>query len=279
MSDTSICWVVSLGNEAKVIVRQLRLTRFSNEFEYEVFTNKLQSIWLIVSGISRLETIKATKLLQVISNASKWTIWINIGFAYSLNQKVGELCFIDKIIDEKSSTAFYTGVVIEPRMKRASLLTVGAKSHKKRHLDLIDYQAASFMEVVSKFTYREHIIVMKLIVGDQAILNRQCDNAIASKIVLERLGAALKHVERVSTLCNMPRKRSINPETYSRILAEWKFTEFQSHQLKSLISRWDAGNLSINMLEEIRNFKNSREVISYLSRTLEKFNIDWNTID
>ena len=83
------------------------------------------------------------------------------------------------------------------------------------------------------------------------------------------------HVEKLVLLVSAERVRVSDPEGYKDIIEKWHFTVTQAHELKKLIRRWLILIPSIDLMDRIRELKNSRQVIGYLKKNVNKFEIDW----
>ena len=80
-STPSIRWLVALRAEAKEIISQYELKSFEHEGPYQIFKSKKYDIWLIISGIGKVNAAAASAYLFLKSKATPWSIWINFGIA------------------------------------------------------------------------------------------------------------------------------------------------------------------------------------------------------
>ena len=80
-SPPSIRWLVALRAEAKEIISQYELKSFEHEGPYQIFKSKKYDIWLIISGIGKVNAAAASAYLFLKSKATPWSIWINFGIA------------------------------------------------------------------------------------------------------------------------------------------------------------------------------------------------------
>ena len=160
-------------------------------------------------------------------------------------------------------------------MPRASLLTIDDFALGTDKTDFFDSEAAGFMEVVSKITFREHIIVIKWVSPDLKNVNCQL-HKMGAGLLSEKLDNLFNYVEKMQALSMLEKKISLDSKSFLEILKGWNFTATQTYQLRSLIRRWEAKKVRKNPIDEVKNLKNSREVIFILSQILEKHDIDWN---
>ena len=80
---------MALKAEAKAIINGLNLIRVCDEHHYPVYADSKRENWLIISGVGQTKVGEATKYLSDVSDAQRWTVWVNIGIAGSKNGKYG----------------------------------------------------------------------------------------------------------------------------------------------------------------------------------------------
>ena len=149
---------MALKAEAKGIINTLNLIRLGDEHHYPVYVDSKGENWLIISGVGQTKVSEATKYLSDVSDAQRWTVWVNVGIAGSKNGKYGELFIIDKVIQDRSKSCVYPGTVVKTTLKKSNLLTVDKPVLSYGEVDLVDMEAAAFVMVASKMSCRELIL-------------------------------------------------------------------------------------------------------------------------
>ena len=123
-------------------------------------------------------------------------------------------------------------------MPRASLLTIDDFALGTDKTDFFDSEAAGFMEVVSKITFREHIIVIKWVSPDLKNVNCQL-HKMEGWTVVRKIRQPFQLCRKNASVVNA-KKKFLGTQKVFRILKGWNFTATQTYQLRSLIRRWEA---------------------------------------
>jgi hypothetical protein len=233
---------------------------------------------LIISGVGQSRAGEATKYLSDVSDAKRWTVWVNIGMAGSKNGKYGELFLVDKVTQDRSKNCFYPGTAVKTTLKRNALLTVDKPLFNYGEVDLVDMEAAAFVMVASKMSCRELILVMKVVSDgpNNSINNLTAQRA--SELISRNLTSIFEHIKKMTVLAKLEKIRFYTPKIYFDILKRWHFSISQAYDLKKLIIRWEVATPSIDVMDMIGKFSSSREVIGYLKDNLNNYEIDWNKL-
>ena len=248
------------------------------QYHYPIYVDHKFENWLIISGVGQAKVGEATKYLSDVSDAQRWTIWVNIGIAGSKSGKYGELFLVDKVIQDISKNCFYPGTAVKTTLKKNTLLTVDKPVLNYSEVDLVDMEAAAFMKVASKMSCRELILVMK-VVSDGPIdsINNLTAQRV-SELISRNFKSICEHIKKLTVLAELEKIRVYIPKIYFDILRRWHFSVSQAHDLKKLIIRWEVATPSINVMDIIGKFSSSREVIGYLKDNLNNYEIDWNKL-
>ena len=233
---------------------------------------------MIISGIGQSRAGKATKYLSDVSDAKRWTVWVNIGMAGSNTGKYGELFLVDKVTQDRTKNCFYPGTAVKTTLKKTALLTVDKPLFNYSEVDLVDMEAAAFVMVASKMSCRELILVMKVVSDgpNNSINNLTAQRA--SELISRNFKSIFEHVKKMTVLAELEKIRFYTPKIYFDILRRWHFSVSQAHDLKKLIIRWEVATPSIDVMHMIDEFSSSREVIGYLKDNLNNYEIDWNKL-
>ena len=276
-SDFSIRWVVALKEEAETILDEYNMD-FVPEFRlFPVFSNFDKTRWLVVSGIGRHNSAAAASYLYVISNASRSTSWINLGIAGSGKGNYGDLCLVNKISNNGSSNT-YPATMPSVTFGKMKLFTSDIPVENYISHELIDMEGSAFYDVTNKLSGREFICLIKVIsdgpTNSIKDLNRfKIIELIKSNIT--NIKTVISYYEKLSAdECKTTNKSKI----FLQISSQWHFTVSQKYKLNKLIRRINTLTKDEEIIELIKDCKNSRSVIITLERKILNTEVDWSLV-
>ena len=276
-SDFSIRWVVALKEEAETILDEYNMD-FVPEFRlFPVFSNFDKTRWLVVSGIGRHNSAAATTYLYVISNASRSTAWINLGIAGSGKGNYGDLCLVNKISNNGSSNT-YPATMPSVTFGKMKLFTSDIPVENYISHELIDMEGSAFYDVTNKLSGREFICLIKVIsdgpTNSIKDLNRfKIIELIKSNIT--NIKTVISYYEKLSAdECKTTNKSKI----FLQISSQWHFTVSQKYKLNKLIRRINTLTKDDEIIELIKDCKNSRSVIITLETKILNTEVDWSLV-
>lgn len=274
--DKDVRWVIALKAEAQPIIRALNLFRVHDPSGNIIYKNKIGTHWLVISGVGKKNVNSAVTYLRKVSKARKWALWVNLGIAGSSRGKYGELLIVDKATNASSGQLFFPGTVTKTKLQKAELFTVDKPLFDYSNIDLVDMEGAEFIRVATKISYRELVLVMKVISDGPDQSGKGLRKRDVSALIKKNIALIMEQVKKVSSLITIERDRLVVPKEYERIIRRWHFTVSQSHELEKLIRRWVAITGSDQLTQKISKFKNSRDIITFLYEYLENYEIDWS---
>ena len=276
-SDFSIRWVVALKEEAETILDEYNMD-FVPEFRlFPVFSNFDKTRWLVVSGIGRHNSAAAASYLYVISNASRSTSWINLGIAGSGKGNYGDLCLVNKISNNGSSNT-YPATMPSVTFGKMKLFTSDIPVENYISHELIDMEGSAFYDVTNKLSGREFICLIKVIsdgpTNSIKDLNRfKIIELIKSNIT--NIKTVISYYEKLSAdECKTTNKSKI----FLQISSQWHFTVSQKYKLNKLIRRINTLTKDDEIIELIKDCKNSRSVIITLETKILNTEVDWSLV-
>ena len=173
--------VVAMKREATPLINYWDLKENSKKF----YSNKKKKINLIISGIGKKKSERATICLAEKTN--KNSFFLNIGIAGHKDFKLGEIFLVSKVTDNKTKYNWYPSLLWKTKIKKAPLVTV--RFPKIRYLTrcLYDMEASGFFRGARKFVGPEMAQSIKIISDNKksSILNissNKIENWIKSKI-------------------------------------------------------------------------------------------------
>ncbi|MDC0228100.1 hypothetical protein OAK51_06345 [Alphaproteobacteria bacterium] len=271
----SVRWVIALKEEAKTILVRYKMKLISNKTLYPIFKNNEETHWLVLSGIGRHNSAAATSYLYTISKASKWTSWINLGIAGCGKGNYGDLCLVDKIVNNSSQITYPT-TIPKTNLHRMELLTTDVPITDYANQELIDMEGTAFYDIASKLTSRELICIMKVISDGPSNnindLNKLKINQLI-KSNISKINKVVLYFEKLSLHEDKIRKK---PELFHNICSKWHFSTTQMHQLENLTRRLIIFSDKDDIMELIKGYKNSSSVITFLKSKINSNEINWS---
>ena len=268
-------WLVALKAEAKPIIKSLNLCRINDGSVYPTYKDKGGMNWLVISGVGQKKVACAAKHLNELSGAKDWSVWVNVGIAGSSSGNYGQLFLIDKITQASSNKCFYPSSVIKTNLQKAELLTVDEPLVDYSTIDLVDMEAAEFTRVTSKMSIRDLVVVFKVVSDGPTNSIKSINADRIADLISQNISDIIEYLEKLTALASFEKNLLKGPRYYEDIIVKWHFTVSQAHELKKLIRRWIVADPTIDVMERVGKFKNSRQVLAYLKDYLNNFEIDW----
>ncbi len=269
--------MIALEAEAKPIINKLNLYRVNDFLDYAIYKDEIGSNWLVVSGVGQKNVTAAAFYLERVSSATPWSVWVNVGIAGSSRRRYGDLFVIDKVTKASNNERLFPGTVIKTDLPKAQLLTVDEPKLDYQDIDLVDMEGAEFFKVTSKMSCRELVRIMKVVSDGPNNSVTNLGRKAVSELITKNLSLILEEVEKVNVLASIERHRFIIPPEYEGILQRWYFTVAQTYELRKLIQKLTVAFPTTNFTEKVKGLKSSREVIIFLKRYLDDYEIDWNS--
>ena len=277
LNKMSVRWVIALKEEAKVILDYYEMALINKKTLYPIFKNIEETHWLILSGIGRHNSAAATSYLYTISNASRWTSWINIGIAGSGKGDYGNIYLVDKIFNQNSYIR-YPATMPKSNLPKMSLLTTDIPITDYSSKELIDMEGSAFFDIASKLTSKEFICIMKIISdGPENNIKQLTKLRIIEllKLNLTKIAQVVSYYENLSQNENQIKEK---PEIFFKISSNWHFSVTQSSQLENLLRRLKVFCDNNEIMDLIKQCKSSSSVINSLNNKIETNKVNWSDV-
>ena len=192
--------VVAMKREALPLISYWDLKENRDKF----YSNKKKKINLIISGIGKKKSEKATKYLAEKTN--KNSFFVNIGIAGHKDYNLGEITLVSKVTDNKTKYSWYPSLLWKTKMKKTPLITVGFPKIRYTTNNLYDMEASGFFKGAREFVGPEMVQCIKIISDNKksSILNissNKIENWIHKKInIIDKL------IKEFSDIINNERK-------------------------------------------------------------------------
>lgn len=162
-----IHFVTALHCEARPIIKHYGLKRNLSTAKFEIYESDEAS--LIISGTGMLKSAVAAAHLFSMSPDTKSSIAVNAGICGSskLQYEKGRLFVINKIMNHSSKKAYYPDIIIKHGLDENSVETfpapVSRDDNTTLSAELVDMEAAGFMEAASMFFSAHDIYCLKVV--------------------------------------------------------------------------------------------------------------------
>ena len=277
LNKMSVRWVIALKEEAKVILDYYEMALINKKTLYPIYKNIEETHWLILSGIGRHNSAAATSYLYTISNASKWTSWINVGIAGSGKGDYGNIYLVDKIFNQNSHIT-YPATMPKSNLPKMSLLTTDIPITDYSSKELIDMEGSAFFDIASKLTSKEFICIMKIISdGPENNIKQLTKLRIIEllKLNLTKIAQVVSYYENLSENENQIKAK---PDIFFKISSNWHFSVTQSSQLENLLRRLKVFCDNNEIMDLIKQCKSSSSVINSLNNKIENNKVNWSEV-
>lgn len=276
-SQFSIRWVMALKQEAQPIIEYYKMKLLEGNNIFPIYKNYDQSHWLIISGIGRDNSASATSYLYEKSNSSKYTSWINIGIAGGGKGDYGDICLVDKIVNNSDSKTNYPDVIKKSNFTRMELLTTDIPITDYKSKELIDMEGSAFFNIASKFCSKELIAIIKVISDGPLNDIKKLNKSKIFDLINSNLISILEIVAHYEKLSKNEKKRITKPDLFFQICEKWHFTVTQKYQLEYLVRRINNFEVNDNIMYFLKDSKNSKSVINVITNKIKNYEVDWGS--
>ena len=254
-----ILFVVALQAEATAIIQFYKL-KLCNEIPFKIYRN--EDMWLIISGIGRINCAAATAYLQCTAANDQYQLWINVGIAGHKNLDVGQAVVAHKIVDATTDKKWYPPLLVKLPVQTAEITTVDVPETTYPTTSVYEMEAASFYAVATKFATSELVHCFKIISDNE----QQHIQNITRQKVQQLVEQNIEYIDDICTRLqqvakSLPQK---NPQEWQSILQQWKFTSAGQKRLRNLLQKWQTLNPQHGLLDD-----EMREQCSHMKQVLQ----------
>ena len=274
-NNYAIRWVIALKSEAIAIIEKYDMKSFDHHGLFQLFKNLDGTHWLVISGIGQINSASATTYLYKVSQAPPWCSWINIGIA-GYKSNYGTIYLVDKVTRKSSGEDDFPGNLIKSKVMREKLITVDKPDTNYEENALIDMEASSFLDIATRLTCRELVIILKVVSDEPNSSIKKLTSQKITNLIKQNINTILEIASEAENLSQEEYERIKLPDFYFLIIKKFHFTETQKNQLKFLTRRCTSVFDEKRLLSKFHIFKNSAEVINYLNDKLEQNIINWS---
>ena len=260
-----LCLVVALAAEARPLLASYRLRGVSGH-PYRICAG--EQTHLIVSGIGKVAAAAATAYLRALIGDAP-AAWLNIGIAGHGSQAVGTALLAHKVVDIASGKLFYPTFTAPPPCRTTLLHTVDRVQPAAGDA-AYDMEASGFCEAAQRFATSERVHCLK-VVSDNPQSSYQELNAEKVEALIEaQLDMIAQVGEHLRALSQQLHALHADPPGLAELTARWQFTATQKHQLRGLLTRWQALAPATPVVNDgLLVLQSRNEVPAHLQRQLD----------
>ena len=270
----SIRWVVALKAEAISIIEKYKLVSYDHAGLFPIYKSKLHDIWLIVSGVGQVNSAAASIYLFEKSTKLQNSIWINIGIT-GFESNYGNIFKVDKIISQNNNKTFYPSTVVKNRIPYATLLTVDKPDINYSRDYMIDMEGAAFFQTVSKISSHELILILKIVSDNLSNDIKKINTINIQNLFRDKLPLIKECLSEYIEISNEERIRNKQPKEFNDLVSKFHFTISQQHVLKTLVKKYNVLYPNKNLIDFIKDCKDSKSVINKLNTLIDQNLVDW----
>lgn len=268
---------MALHCEAKPVIGRYRLKRLISSELFPIFSNKDNSINLIVSGIGKIKSAVATTFLHLsmfgdnhepLLNPS----FLNLGIAGSSQFPLKKAILVHKVIDQSTGFTWYPFISPLYKKPQGVLYTHDKPQIEYPELGMVDMEGSSFFQTAVLFTNQEQIQILKIISDNDFSTYNQINKVAIEGVIDENI----HEIERVvDYLLDLSAKeadfaQAANSDGFLEFQKKWHFTHSQSIQLKECLRKWKLQINDENPIIFCQHANNANEVISKLVNKIKE---------
>jgi nucleoside phosphorylase len=257
---------VALPCEAKPLVQHWGLKKSINHHAYTIYSHA--GIHVVVTGIGKVAMAGGVAYALACFAKTVEPVLINFGIAGHQNQALGELYWVDKIVDADTGKCFYPPLLIKPPCQRCELTSYSKPVQDYQRTGLYDMEASAFYETATRFSTGELIQCLKIVSDNaQNPAAQITESQVVAWIVeqLPTLDQAIAQLRRLHQHLAHP-VLTLLPD----LTARYHFTASYEQQLKSLLNRWQLINPDGLAFVPLDEFKNAKQLLAWLEQSLER---------
>jgi hypothetical protein len=235
MSESPVVFVFcALMCEAKPLIQHWQLKKLPPPAPFAIYANARYAV--VVSGIGKVAMAGAVAYALTRLQAPPQPILLNIGIAGHQQHALGSLWRAHRVSDSSTGKRFYPQWPFAPACPSAALTTLAQPSSEYPDKELVDMEAAAFLEMAGKFSLSELSQCLK-IVSD----NRHSPaTAITETAVIDWITTQINLIDSGIAQLNQARQTLIEADTpqLTALLQTHHFSASHSLQLKRLLTQW-----------------------------------------
>ena len=191
--------ICATSKEAKPLIDLYRLKKDRESDQFQIFRNENKS--LTISKIGKIYSAMSVTYTYNRFGANKNQVWINFGLAGHKTFRIGELFYVDKIIDNDTDIQNFPYVHESVNLRMNTCRTF-SKPNKYLDDNLSDMECSGFFDAANFFSSKELIHSLKII-SDNKINSIDFNNGeLIYDIINKKINLISGFIEEIESLWN-----------------------------------------------------------------------------
>lgn len=274
MTKPSILISAATASEAKPFKRAFGLSRHHQTRSFSVYSNSLNTIHLIESGIGVANTACAISTLFHMTGMQTHACCLNIGIAGGLHH-IGSPFQIHKIHDRATNKRHYPALRPEIKIPSMSIETHYAVCNTYPSHSLVDMESSGFYIAASRFVPNEQTGLLKIVSDNDAQSLKDITKNTVQELIESQMPRIKQYVAAWEEHSLQEAKIHRQPPSYKQLLNQHHFSAYQQNALLKLLNQWQALNTHASLPQEIHRLSNSKAVLLQLKSWIKKTPVIW----
>lgn len=263
--------VTALHCEAKPVIEHLQLKKITTPaLPFPIFTNKENSVHLIISGVGKIKAAIATTFLAQWTENKNHACFLNIGIAGSAQFNIGEMLLINKISEVSTQRNWYPYTSHLKFKNKSVLMTHDLPQNSYPSAGLVDMEGSGFYQAAACFATQEQVQIAKIISDNHVDHMQQLNEEKVKKLISGNLHLISDLITQLLQLSQQEDVINKEPETLKEFLSTWHFTHAEELQLREYLRRWCLQIKSENSFIYCQSEKNAKQVIQKIIEKLDQ---------
>ena len=269
-----ICIVTALHCEASPLIEHFKLKRDVTSTKFQIFRS--DTVTLVVSGLGKIRSAIATTFLLSLLGEPKNIVAVNIGVGGSTQHSKGSLILCNKVVDFGSNRSLYPDLIVKSHVREGSVGTfdkpVVSFDLGETSFDVVDMEAAGFLEAATSFVPPDQCLVMKVV--SDACDTEKLSKDDVSQLILGRI-PEIDSIIRVYANATLKISGLFDPqelEALSTLSSNLNLTFSQEVELKELAKSYKVRTrASLSVLEKFTRDSKSKNETKQIFSSLKGF--------
>lgn len=265
--------VTALHCEAKPLIAHFQLNKMTpkmgENYPFPLFSNKDQTVNLIIAGVGKIKTASATTFLHYFHGNHKHSCYLNIGIAGSKHYPLGMAILANKITENSTQRSWFPFISNIKNQSQGQLTTHDLPQKDYPEKGMIDMEASSFFQTAIQFVSHEQVQVLKIISDNDVITQKQINDVYVKDLISKKIDDINKLSHYLMKLSLTETEIHSNTETLSQFHKKWHFTYTESMQLKELLRKWQTLIQDTHPFELCQHELNAKNILKTLTHKIE----------
>lgn len=265
-----LCLVIALPAEARPLIAHYKLKGVDGH-PYRLYTG--DDLSLIVSGVGKIAASSAVAYQQALLTDLP-AAWLNVGIAGHADAPLGTALLAHKIVDAASGKTFYPSFTSTPPCPTTLLNTVDQPETIYANSCAYDMEASGFCETAQRFATGELVHCLKVVSDNPQYPLGDLNTKKVEQLITAQQESIAVMGKALADLARDLENLRADPPYLKEILARWRFTSTQRHQLRGLLRRWQilAPGQAV-MDRELTSLPTRDEVLVIIERRLRDLDL------